>query len=268
MFRFPKESEDTEISLADVLYFLRSSFKFFGLLALVLSITAVAVVSLMPKQYEKQVNLSVREVPPSLLSGGIRQQPGGADIERVPTDTLGNTVVRYAQQVNLGDISVSPKYDTIEQQVQLTLSSQDPGSFDGISSEMVDQLKTKVGNYFERSLSLAVEARLADIKRANDLSKRLLAQIEQGRPEGSEVQRAEVLNQIAASELEAGDLEQAQSDLPQLATEMVSIEVVNESGVHQASSRARQIALAVLAALVMAAILTIVRGALWKKPRA
>ena len=271
MFRFSRrEGEHTEISLADVLYFLRSNFKFFGLLALVLSIIAVAVVSLMPKQYEKQVNLSFWQVP-SRLSGDLRQQPGRdlfLDIEKVPTDTLGNTAVRYAQQANLGDVSVSPKYDTIEQQIQLPLRSQDPTSFDGISSEVVDQLKTKFGDYFERPLSLAVEARLAELERTNDLSKRLLARIDQDGSSGSEVQRAEVLNQIAASEIEARDLEQAQSELPQLASEMLSIEVVNESDVHQVSSRARQIALAVLAALVVAAILTIVRGALWQKPRA
>src|SRR5215210_5472975 len=113
MFRFlRKKGEDTENSLADMLYFLRSNFKFFGLLALVLSIIAVTVVSLMPKQYEKQVNLSVGQVP-SLRSGQR------VDVERLPNDLLGNMVVRYTQQEDLGDVSVSPKYDTVEQQVQL-----------------------------------------------------------------------------------------------------------------------------------------------------
>ncbi len=268
MFSFlRKEGEDTEISLADVLYFLRSNFKFFGLLALVLSIIAVAVVSLMPKQYEKRVNLSVREVP-SLKSGQLPQQPGTVDVERLSTGELGNTAVRYAQQADLGDVSVSPKYDTIEQQVQLTLRSRDPESLDSISSEVVDQLKTQFGKYFEDPLSLAVEDRIDNLKLSNDLSKELFTQIEQIETVGFEVQRAQVLAQIAAGELEIRDLEQAESDLPRLASEMLSIEVVNESEVYQASSSARSIALAVLVALVGAAILTIVRGALWKKPHA
>ena len=270
MFRFSRrEGEHTEISLADVLYFLRSNFKFFGLLALVLSIIAVAVVSLIPKEYEKQVNLSVRQVPivPG-TSGQLPQQPGTVDVERLPTDALGNTAVRYAQQEDLGDVSVSPKYDTIEQQVQLTLRSQDPGSFDGISSRVIDQLKTKFGKYFEDPLSRAVESRMANLKVSNDLSRELLTQIEQPSSEMFEMQRAQVLTQIAAGELEIRDLEQAQSDLSRLASEMVSVEIRNESEVHQASSRARQIALAIVAALVGAAILTIVRGALRKKPRA
>jgi hypothetical protein len=268
MFSFlRKEREDTEISRADMLYFLRSNFKFFGLLALVLSIIAVAVVLLMPKEYEKQVNLSVRQVP-NLLLGQLPQQPGTVEVERLPTDALGNTAVRYAQQEDLGDVSISPRYDTVEQQVQLTLRSRDPESLDSISSEVVDQLKTQFGKYFEDPLSRAVESRMANLKLSNDLSRELLTQIEQPSSEALELQRAQVLTQIAAGELEIRDLEQAQSDLSQLAYDMVSVEIRNESGVHQASSRARQIALAILAALVGAAILTIVRGALWKKPRA
>ena len=267
MFRFlRKEGEDTEISLADVLYFLRSNFKFFGLLALVLSIIAVAVVSLMPKQYEKQVNLSVRQVP-STISGQLPQQPGTVDVERLPPDSLGNTAVRYAQQEDLGDVSVSPRYDTVEQQVQLTLRSRDPESLDGISSEVDDQLNTQLGKYFEDPLSRAVEGRLTNLKLSNDLSRELLTQIEQPSTEAFEMQRAQVLTQIAAGELEIRDLEQAQSDLSRLASEMVSVEIRNESEAQQSSSSARSIALAVLGALVVAAILTIVRGALWKKPR-
>ena len=267
MFRFPrKEGEHTEISLANVLYFLRSNFKFFGLVALVLSIIAVAVVLLMPKEYEKQVDLSVRQVP-NLMLGQLPQQPGTVDVERLPTDSLGNTAVRFAQQEDLGDVSVSPKYDTVEQQVQLTLRSRDPESLDSISSEVVDQLKTQFGKYFEDPLSRAVEGRLTNLKLSNDLSKELLTQIEQPSTEALEMQRAQVVTQIAAGELQIRVLEQAQSDLSRLASEMVSVEIRNESEVHQASSSARSIALAVLGALVVAAILTIVRGALWKKPR-
>jgi hypothetical protein len=56
------------------------------------------------------------------------------------------------------------------------------------------------------------------------------------------------------------DQEQAQSELPRRAAEAVSIELANESGVQQSSSSARRIALAVLSALAVAAILTVVWG--------
>ena len=271
MFRLPRKgTEYTEISLADVVYFLRSNFKFFALLALVLSVIAVALVLLMPKQYQKQVNLSVRQVTPGELVFELRQAPGRVEVDKMPLDTLNNAAVNYIQQENgnLGNVSVSPKYDAAEQQVQVALSSRDPESLDGVSSEIVDQLKAEFGKFFERSLGPAVEAKLTELKRSNDLRQELLAQIEQARPEGFEMQRAEVLNDTALAELEIRDLEQAQSELPRLASEMVSIEVVGESEAQQSSSRGRRIALAVLAALVGAAILTIVRGALWKKPRA
>jgi len=181
---------------------------------------------------------------------------------------LGNTAVRYAQQEDFGDVSVSPRYDTIEQQVQLTLRSRDPEALDGISSEVVDQLQTQLGKYFEDPLSRAVEGRLTNLKLSNDLSRELLTQIEQPSTEAFEMQRAQVLTQIAAGELEIRDLEQAQGDLSQLAFDTVSVEIRNESEAQRSSSSARSIALAVLGALVVAAILTIVRGALWKKPRA
>ena len=264
--------------MRNVIYFLRSDLKFFGLLALGLSVIAVTLVLLVPKQCEKQTDLSVRQVP-SELAVQLRQQPSEVGVKRAPANKLGKAAVRYAQEGDFGGVNVSPRYDTVEQQVRLAFSSRDRGSLEEVGSEALDLLKDRFQEFFEGLLGPTLEARLTALERSLRKDEEVLAQIEQqieqsssteavraenagatARLEELEAQRARVLGDIASAELEIRDLEQAQSELARCAAEAVSIEVANESGVQQSSSSARRIALAVLSALVVAATLTVVWG--------
>ncbi len=270
MFRLPQK--ETEISFADVVYFLRYNLKFFALLALALSTIAVAVALLLPKQYEKQLSLSVQRVP-SELTESLGQQPWE---DRVSRDAVGNLAVRYLQEGELGDdVSVRPSYDTVNQRVGLNLRSRDQEPLDRSGSEAVDLLKARFLEYFEDLMRPALETRLGSLERSLQGDRETLARVEQQIGQSSstdaevlEAQRTEVLDDIASTEIELRDLQRAQEELPQLAAETGSVEVMDESGVRQTSSLTQRIALAVLSALVVAAILTIVRGAIGKKPRA
>lgn len=279
-FRFPrKEIEDTkgtEITLADALYFLSSNFKFFGLSALVLSIIGVALVLLLPEQFEKQVDLTVRRVSSEPLGSSFR-----VEMEEASTKSL-NAAVGHLQEEDLGSVDVLPRYDRDRPQAELTLRSRDRESLDGIdSSTVVGMLEGEFQEFFEPRLASAPEVWRAELERYIEEKRekelvRADERIEEATAAGESTRRIEnleerreaVLSDIASAESELEGLEQAQGELPRLASEMSSVEVLDESEVRQSSSLVQRIAFAVLVSLEAAAILTVVRGVIGKKPRA
>ena len=207
-----KEAEGTEISFADVVRFLRYNAKFFGLAFLGFSIVGVTLALLMPGQYEKRVDLSVRQVPLAL-------SPNRSDIkiEDISRERLGNQAITFIQGRDLGDVSVAPRYDRPLQKVELVLSSRDPGTLDGASTTAVNLLNTEFQTFFADLLSPAVGARLAELGSAIKYQNRTLGYIDQqiektsagsaedvgavARIEGLEGQRARVLSEIIITEI-------------------------------------------------------------------
>lgn len=271
-----KETEG-EISLAGVIYFLRSNFKFFCLAALVFCVVAVVLALLVPKNYEKRVDLSAQPVPNVLLGSSSE-----VNLEEVSIDSFGYSAAAFVQAWDFGNVNVIPRYDDTARRVELDLRSWDPGSLDEIGPEAVGWLEDALQQALEVQLGPALEARQTELDSSWYKDEEFLAEVEQqieqtsadadprdadttARLTALEKQRVEMLERMASTERDLEDLKQPLKDPSRLAAEMVSVKVLDESEARESSSLAQRIWIAVLFGFVAAAAATVVRGVSGKK---
>lgn len=108
--------EDDEMFLVDIVRFFSGRWKFIGLTILSLIAITIALSLLMPKQYQKQLILSVIPVPISV--SGIP----GIDIQQASNQTVKLLENHYNK---IDEIEVKPNYNTQTQQINITVRSPD-----------------------------------------------------------------------------------------------------------------------------------------------
>lgn len=265
---------EAEISLLALVRLLKKNLGTLFLLALVLSTVGVGLVLLLPREYQKGVTLSVTPVASPSLGRFERDGSDGLDLEVLRPDEVGQLAVAHLRDQKLPGIQMSPRYDKNAQQIEVSLTAQNRGALKGAVPGLVELTRGGFQGFNEEALGAALESQRVEVARAAEVNERVVARLDEeieaiptsetARLQALENSRVGLLTEIAEAEIRLQDLEEARKELPRLATELVSVEVVNESGVSRARSTLVLIALAVVAGSVAAALLTLALARLKK----
>jgi hypothetical protein len=261
----PKTEHD-EITFADVVRFVRRNWKLLALLTVLLSVISVALVLLLPRQYQKDVALSVGLGPSELrvMAEGMA----------LPTpEQIGSSAASSLQGEALPEVRVNPTYDAPTNQIKVALSSPDMGALEGATPQLVALLEPGLSRRYEGEFDDVLEMQLIRAEREVEVKSNALDSIEQRTQEASSEdelgalvgQRESVLSAIAEEEAKREDLEQAREDLSQVIADSLAIEVVSESAVRQARPPAALVLLAVVGSLAGAIALTLAREVLARR---
>lgn len=259
----PRGTGDTDDSIREVIGFVRSNWKLLGGLTLIFSLLALVLGPLViPAGYSKQLSLSVVQAPSELLSR--------LELTPLDPDRAGRRAEEYLQEGEFGPVQVRPRYDNASEQIAVALRSENETAIQDATGEVVEVLEQGFRAEYEETLGVAISSRLATLEAEaennRELVERIDAQLRGGTdPEALRTQRAVASLEVEQAELERQDLEEAQRDLPRLAEEPVSIEVVSESRVRSTSSPFTRATFALLVGLFAAVVLTILLNAFRKR---
>ena len=267
---------ETEISLPDLTVFFRKNAGFLLLTVLLFSAVAVAVALLLPREYEKQVTLTVTPVTSALL-GRFEQEDGGLILDEPRPDDVGEQAADYVQEASPRGVETSARYNDDSQQVQVTLNSESKGPLKEAGAEVADLAREASRKENTLSLEAALEGERLRLEREVEVYEQVVADLEEeigslaasgestARIEALEQSRVDLLTEIAQARIRLEDLEQAREDLPRLTADLVAVEVVNESPIGRATPLAVALAAAIAAALLAAVAATFVRATLRKR---
>lgn len=264
-----------EVSLAEMLGFLRSNRKTLALLTLVLSVIAITVALLLPQQYNKRVIVAVNPVTTALLTQ--------FQIQPLTHKQAGDLAVGYLQNANLKGVNASPTYKDVTQRLDVVLQSNSKDDLDGVGPKVVKVLKDNFQKTYEARLGGAIQSRITQLDSGIANTKQSIAQIDQQlkdtptpNPAGGEdvrsvvrlqtleTKRADLIASLAANESAKAEMEKARQDLPARAREPISVELLSESDVRKSRSLVPVIILALLGSFIIAVILTLIQAAVRK----
>lgn len=260
------KTEDGNI-FAYVVGFLRRNWKFLGLLTVVLLAGAVALILLLPTQYQKQVSLKPELAPSELLA---RTEP--ASLPGLGQDALVASAVTSlqsgAQSGTFGEVGVSavgdPPTAGVRQRINATLRSSNEDALEEATPGVVSFLEVELERRYEGEVGDALERELGQAERDVQTKSGALARVERQAGQNS-VGESIVLASLAEAETEQEDLEQVVEDIPQAAAEAISVEVVSESDVTQTRALTGLVLLAVAVSLATAVALALAREALARR---
>lgn len=257
-------STRAEESVLEVLVFLRSNWKLLGALTLIFSLAALFLVPfVIPATYSKQLSLAVVVRDSSPLLSRLSVAP-------LDPDEAGRRAEEYLEEGSFGPVEVRPTYDRATERIRVTLRSANAGALEGVTEEAAEILEAGFRTRYEERMRIALRSLIArsevDLETNQEIVERIDGQLQgSSAPEALQTQRAVASLEIEQANLELRDLEEAQRNLPRLADEPVSIEVVSESRVRSASSAASRVTFALLIGLLAAVILTMIRNAIVKR---
>ncbi len=250
------ENEDLA-PLVDIIKFLRVNIKFLGLTTLILSAIAIALSLLSPKQYQKQLTLSVKPSSVPLL---VQSFPA------IDVNQTGALAVEFLKSVQLDQITATARYDAETQKIDLNLQSPNASSLKTAAPKVVSQLKTK----FQQPLSQTVATSLMATELQLNRQKQTLTQLQQQiakipptttpKLQGLEGQRAHSVATIAALQFDKNFLKQGQKNLAGLTAKVMSVQILSESEVEQPRSSGQQVVIAVVGSFMVAVLAAIVRN--------
>jgi hypothetical protein len=254
--------DEDEISLADVIRFFSLNGMFVLLTTLGLSAIGIILFLLQPKQYQKQLTLSVKPVPIPLSTGAFP----AVDINQVSA-----LAVTLLQNPSQADISSTAKYEPASQQINLSLESRNANALTAADSKILSQLETG----FQKTLIASLKdfrIRLElELKRNQETLAQLEKQIAQTpnnssatvpnpRMQGLEAQRSGYVTRIATLEFDRDYLKRAEKNLAEFSSQVMSIQILTKSEVQQTQSLAQIAVLAVLASFMVAILAAIIRN--------
>jgi hypothetical protein len=254
--------DEDEISLADVIRFFSLNGMFVLLTTLGLSAIAITLFLLQPKQYQKQLTLSVKPVPISLSAGSLP----ALDVTQAST-----LAVRLLQNPSQGDISSTAKYDPATQQINLSLKSRNPNALTAADSKILSQLETGFQKTLEASFKDFLIRLELELKRNQEILAQLEKQIAQtpnntsatvpnARMQGLEVQRSAYVTRMTTLEFDRDYLKRGEKNLAEFTSQVMSIQILTKSEVQQTRSLAQVAVLAVLASFMVAMLAAIIRN--------
>ena len=159
----------------------------------------------------------------------------------------------------------------------MTLNSRNRGALQGAVPGLVELTREGFQDVNEESLGAALEGQRVEVARAREVDERVAAQLEEeisslpadetARLQALENSRVGLLTEAAEAEIRLRDLEQAEAEVPRLASELVSVEAVDESGVSRTRSPLIMLPLAVAAGIGAAVAATLALAALRGRKR-
>jgi len=254
--------DEDEISLGDIIRFFSLNGMFVLLTTLGLSAIGIILFLLQPKQYQKQLTLSVKPVPIPLSTGAFP----AVDINQVSA-----LAVTLLQKPSQADISSTAKYEPASQQINLSLESRNANALTAADSKILSQLETG----FQKTLIASLKdfrIRLElELKRNQETLAQLEKQIAQTpnnssatvpnpRMQGLEAQRSGYVTRIATLEFDRDYLKRAEKNLAEFSSQVMSIQILTKSEVQQTQSLAQIAVLAVLASFMVAILAAIIRN--------
>ena len=265
---------DREVGLLDLLGVLRNNLKILALLAVVFSLIGVALVLLLPREYEKQVTLSVTPVTsPSL--GRLVQESDRLDLEALRPDEAGQLAVGYLRENKLAGAQMNPRYDKNTQQIDVSLTSGNRRALQDAVPALVGLTREGFEDVTEDSLRAALESQGVEVGRTIEVQERVVSQLEgeiaalapeeTARLQALENSRVLLLTEVAEAQIRQEDIARAQGELPRLASELINAEVVNESGIRRSRSPLVMLPLAVAAGIGAASAVTLALAALQRR---
>ncbi|MBD1933417.1 MULTISPECIES: hypothetical protein [Cyanophyceae] len=262
----PSQIQDEDnLSLLEIIRFFRLHWKFLGLTTVVLSSAAIILFLLKPQQYQKQLTLSVKQLPVSVSSSLSFL---GKDVNQT-----GIQAVKYLQNQQLDKITVQPRFDASTQQVDVTLQSKNTDALAQSSSKITSKLKTQFQNQIGEGIEVGLTVTEQELKR----NQQVLAQIKQqiaefsptsgtssqqiqiaARLDALEQQRARLEVAIVAGEVDKKYLMQAQKNLAEFTNQVMSVQIVSESDLPLTRSILPVVVFAIVASFMVAVVASII----------
>jgi hypothetical protein len=220
--------DDDEIYLIDIIQFLRRNVKLLLLLTVGLSVMAIPLSLRQPKQYQKQITLSVK---PARVPVDVFPQ-----IDLYQANTL---AVGFLQDFKVGQAPVKPTYDAVTQQISMDLQSLDGRALDDAASTVVNRLETGFGKIMGQAVENSLTATEIELKKKQRVLELLEQQKAQFSPSNEyrlgmvESSRIQPLADIAQLELEKQFLEDAQKNIDDFTQRYLSIQILAELEIPQ-----------------------------------
>ena len=243
------QAED-EISSTDIIQFFSRNAKLIGLVTVGLSVIAIAISLLTPKQYQKQLTLLVKFTSMSY---------SGLDIYQ--TNALAAQFLRTSQ---LEQITTTVQSNPESQEINVTLQSPNASSLKSATPKVVSQLKTR----FKEPVSQTVDTSLTAIEQQLEKNKRVLPKLEQSiarlpptdtlKLQALETERARFVANIAALEFDKDYLKRSQKNLTAFTAKVMSVKILSESKVEPISSLKQLVVIAVITSFMAAVIAAII----------
>lgn len=252
--------DEDEIPWQDIVRFFSRHGKLLILTTVGLSTLSIILALFLPKQYQKQLTLSVKPVPVPLS-----QPLPGLDVNQASN----LAVALFQNQPRRADPKYAAKYNPLTQQIDLAIKSRHPQT----AATAGPTVLSKIESYFKNNLEPTLNTSLTFTELQLVRSQQTLAQIDQqiakapadppgrrtqARLEALENQRTALLSQITALEFDQDYLKQAQNNLDRLIPQIISVQILNESEVRK-SSILKVAVLAIIASFMVAVLAAIIR---------
>jgi hypothetical protein len=263
--------DEDEISLVDIIRFFSRNGKFLLLTTLGLSAIAIILALLQPKQYQKQLTVSVKPVPFFLSTSLNPNLSVDLDINQA-----GSFALTLLQNQPLNQITATSKYTTAtrnnipSQQIDLTLKSSNPAALKAAGPKILNQLKVGL----QKTVESTVQANRIRIEQELKRFKQLLAEMEKQiaqtpkdtsaivpnpRLQALEQQRSRYIESITSLEFDKQNLLQAQKNPAEFASRVILVQILAESPVRPGRSPVMVALLAVIASFMVAVLAAIIR---------
>jgi hypothetical protein len=243
--------------MVEIFQFLGRNWKFLGLLTVALSAIAIALSLLSPKQYQKQLTLSVK---PSSIPLSVQAFPA------IDVHQTGALAVEFLESFSADQISSTAQYNAETQKIALNLQSPNASSLNTVAPKVVSQLNTQ----FQQPLSQILANSLMATELQLNRQKQTLSQFQQQiatipptntpKLQALEEQQANSVATIAALQFDKNFLQQGQKNLADLTAKVMPVQVLSESEVQQPRSSGQQVVIAVVASFIVAVLATIIRN--------
>lgn len=263
-------SDDQKTASSGVLVTLRriaevliSRWKLLVPLWLATSALLVALIFLLPREYNRNLTLAVTATQSELQAALAQPPPAPAPIN--------NQAVSFLKQASFGPVSVNPQFDPArpQEQVKVQAQSGDRRALADIDPKLVAAVEEGFREAQEVSFGTSVRSQIVSLESQASSQRESLRgideQIAQTQPAGPEdikavvrltvleSQRQQILADIASLEAQARAFEGDLENLPELADDPIAVEVASESPVRQGNLRAPAAAFAVLLGFLAAA---------------
>ncbi len=243
--------------LVEIFQFLSRNWKFLGLVTVALSTIAIALSLLSPKQYQKQLTLSVK---PSSIPLSVQAFPA------IDVHQTGALAVEFLESFDADQITATAQYNAETQKIALNLQSPNASSLNTVAPKVISQLNKK----FQQPLSQILANSLMATELQLNRQKQTLAQFQQQiatipptstpKLQALEAQQANSVASIAGLQFDKNFLQQGQKNLADLTAEVMPVLVLSESEVQQPRSWGQQVVIAVVTSFMIAVLVTIIRN--------
>ncbi|HEY9831704.1 MAG TPA: hypothetical protein V6D26_14075, partial [Stenomitos sp.] len=232
------------------------NWKLIGLTTIVLSAIAIPLSLLKPQQYQKQLTLAVEPVPLTIA---------GQPLLQMDATQASNLVVKFLKNQKLDSISAQPQYDPINQEINLALQSLNANSLQGITPKIISQLEGE----FQTRVEQAIENRQTMLEQEQDKRQQVIRYLDRqitqvssknkARLDALEIERVQMITDMASGEYDKKDLEQLHKNLSQLTSEFISVKILKESEILTTRSIKQVAVIAIIASFMVAVFAALIR---------